>query len=138
MGYNWQELTMKNILTMAVFVGMTTIAIMLTAFTSPTKVESVLEVTVSPVWEGTAFANRANGIYEKMFRYSNYYKIRVYPTDNSCNAYYAVIIDNGREGNVHYTVKSNPDYNYRSSDSENVAFYSHYITIDSRNYYFKM
>ena len=129
---------MKKVLTIAVLVGMTVGAMMLSAFTTPTKEKSVLEVTASPVWEGTAYPNGAYGRYEDMFTHSGSRSIRVYPTDNSCGAYYAVTLSGNNEGDVHYTVKSNPDYDYRSTNSEKVYYYSHYITIGSTNYYFRM
>lgn len=132
---------MKKLLSMAVLIGMTTIAIMSTAFTTPTKTESVLEVTVSPVWEGKAYPNGASGRYENVFTSGNssICTIRVYPSDNSCGAYYAVkLSSSGRESDVHYTVKNNPDYDYRSNNRENVAYYSHYINVDGRYLFFTM
>lgn len=130
----------KVLLTIAVLVGLIAGAMMLSAFTTPTKEESVLEVTASPVWEGFAKANGAGGKYEDMFTHSNSVRIRVYPSDNSCGAYYAVKVrDNNSEiDDIHYTVKSNPDYDYRSTDGNKVYYYSHYITVGSSNYYFKM
>lgn len=115
-------------------------AMTLSAFTKPTKVESVLEITASPVWEGYAIANGAGGKYENMMSgSSSTRRIRVYPTDNSCGAYYAVTLnDSGHEGDIHYTVKNNPNYDYTSQNSRRVEYYSQYITIGSRDYFFRM
>ena len=127
----------KIILIMALIAGVVVGAMTLSAFNKPTKVESYIEKTDSPVWKGWAYRNGAYGKYEKVFRggstNSNIW-IKVYPSDNSCGSYYAIT-----EGNdTHYIVKSNPDYNYKSQDSENVEYYSHYINYGGAEYFFRM
>lgn len=130
----------KFVLTMTLIAGVVAGAMTLSAFTKPTKTESAIEITASPVWEGWVYSNGARGEYERMFYGGSPspYRIRVYPTDNSCGAYYAVTLSNGRESSTHYTVKSNPSYDYKSQEPRRVEYYSHYITIDSRDYFFKM
>lgn len=127
----------KIILTITLIASVVAGAMTLSAFTKPTKMESVIEKSVSPVWEGTArrgsfktnqVANSGDG----------FLSIRVYPTDNSCGAYYAVTVKYGNEGNVHYTVKNNPNYDYTCSNRLTVDCYSHYITVGNDNYFFKM
>ena len=66
------------------------------------------------------------------------YRIRVYPTDNSCGAYYAVTLYYEEESSTHYIVKSNPSYDYKSQNQDRVEYYSHYITIGSQDYFFRM
>lgn len=129
---------MKKIaLTMALIAGVVAGAITLCAFTKPAKMDSVLEITASPVWEGTArvgsFESREVSNYSNQFKY-----IRVYPTDNSCGAYYAVVVTYGNEGSVHYTVKSNPYYDYSCNRKLIIECYSHYVTIGDDHYFFKM
>ncbi len=123
---------------MTLIAGVVAGAMTLSAFTKPTKVKSVIEIAASPVWEGWVKANGAYGKYEYMMSQSHY-RIRVYPTDNSCGAYYAVTLgDGGREGSTHYTVKSNPSYDYKSQNHERVEYYSHYITMGTQDYFFRM
>lgn len=122
---------------MTLIAGVVAGAMTLSAFTKPTKTESVIEITASPVWEGWVKANGAYGKYECMMSQSHT-RIRVYPTDNSCGAYYAVTLSDGREGSTHYTVKSNPSYDYKSQKQDRVEYYSHYITIGSQDYFFRM
>ena len=125
---------------MTLIAGVVAGAMTLSAFTKPTKVESSIEIAASPVWEGYALANGAGGKYENMMSGSaSTRRIRVYPSDNSCGAYYAVTLnDYGKEGDIHYTVKSNPKFDYSSQNSRRVEYYSHYITIGSSDFFFKM
>lgn len=139
MVYNGQELKMKKVfLTMTLIAGVMAGAMTLSAFTKSTKTESVLEITASPVWEGTAREGSFSGSKSVSNMPSRFINIRVYPSDNSCGTYYAVIVKNGSEGNVHYTVKNNPDYDYTCSRRLVIDCYSHYITVGSNNYFFKM
>ena len=130
----------KFVLTMTLIAGVVASAMTLSAFTKPTKTESVIEITASPVWEGWVTANGAYGEYERMHLGGNRTRIRVYPTDNSCGAYYAVTLYDGyqKEDSIHYTVKSNPSYDYKSRKQDRVEYYSHYITIGSQDYFFRM
>lgn len=122
---------------MTLIAGVVAGAMTLSAYTKPAKTESVLEITASPVWEGTARVGSFKS--KEVSNYSNQFlSIRVYPTDNSCGAYYAVIVKYGEEGNVHYTVKNNPDYDYTCNRKLVIDCYSHYITVGSDNYFFKM
>lgn len=129
----------KFVLTMTLIAGVVAGAMTLSAFTKPTKTESAVEITASPVWEGWVYSNGAYGEYEYMFDKSSR-RIRVYPTDNSCGAYYAVTLYDGytKEDSIHYTVKSNPSYDYKSRNRNRVEYYSHYITIGSQDYFFRM
>lgn len=137
MVYNRQQIKMKKlVLTMTLIAGVVAGAMTLSAFTKPTKTESVIEITASPVWEGSARKGSFSGGMSDVP--SGYINIRVYPSDNSCGTYYAVIVKNGSKGNVHYTVKNNPDYDYTCSRRSVIDCYSHYITVDGDNYFFKM
>ena len=135
---NWQRFNMKKIiLTITLIASVVVGAMTLSAFTKPAKTESVLEISASPVWQGTARVGwfKSNTVTNYT---SQMLSIRVYPTDNSCGAYYAVIVEYGNEGNVHYTVKNNPNYDYTCSNRLTVDCYSHYITVGNDNYFFKM
>lgn len=125
---------------MTLIAGVVAGAMTLSAFTKPTKTESAIEITASPVWEGWVYRNGAYGKYECIFYIGKHERIRVYPTDNSCGAYYAVTLYDGyqKEDSTHYTVKSNPSYDYKSQNRERVEYYSHYITIGSEDYFFRM
>ncbi len=122
---------------MVLISGIVVGAMALSAFTKITKKESVLEIAVSPVWAGTA---RLGSFQSKEVSNNPYgfLSISVYPTDNSCGAYYAVVVKNGNEGSVHYTVKNNPYYDYTCSRKLIVECYSHYITIGDDDYFFRM
>lgn len=127
----------KVILTITLIASVLAGAMTLSSFTKPTRMETVLEKAASPVWEGTA----RRGYFrskEVSNNGSGFISIRVYPTDNSCGAYYAVVVKYGNEGNVHYTVKNNPYYDYNCSSKLVVECYSHYITVGEDNYFFKM
>ena len=137
MVYNGQQIKMKKLLISAtLIIGMIAGAMVLSSFTQQNKEETVLEMTSSPVWKGTAYRNGAYGKNEYIFNDSGNKRITVYPSDNSCGSYYAIV--DGDRDEVHYTVKNNPSYDSNLRDSERTAHYSHYITIDGRDYFFRM
>lgn len=125
---------MKKILISAtLLIVMLASAMVLSSFTLQ-NTEAVWGTISSPVWRGYAYPNGAYGRNTHVFDGNSKISITVYPSDNSCGSYYAV-----KDGDdVHYTVKNNPTYDYNERDLRLTAHFSHYISVNGRDYFFRM